>query len=151
MKYPIALSIILFTTILVRAQEPTPYINQQPEEKPSIFHSLPQKIQVKIAVLEQLFTRSVNNRFAAGMHQQLVIDGIVLEKVTISKQQESINIRCVNFANALLNVSKIRLPNNKIKYTGRIISPQHGDILTLGEENGQYYFTRQKQLLIMVQ
>jgi hypothetical protein len=150
MKYPIILGLFLCVTVITKAQE-TPYINQHPEEKQALFAALPQKLSISSSLLQQLFSRTINQHFALSISQQFIIDARVLEKVIISPQQESMNIRCANYANALLNISRIKLPDNKIRFTGRIISPLHGDVLALTEENGQYYFTRQKQLLTMVQ
>jgi hypothetical protein len=150
MKHPIVLGLLICITFIARSQQ-LPYIDQHPEEKPALFASLPDKFSVSPSLLKQLFTSSDNNHLSINISKQFIVEGIVLEKVKISAQQESINIRCTNYANALLNISIIRLPNNKIRYTGRIISPKHGDVLTLVEEKEQYYFTRQKQLLTMVQ
>lgn len=150
MKYPIILGLFLCVTTLTKAQD-APYIIQHPEEKQALFAALPEKLSISNSLLEQLFSRSINQHFAVTISKQFIIDATVLEKVIISPQQESINIRCANYANALLNISRITLPDSKIRFTGRIISPLHGDVLTLTEENGQYYFTRQKQLLTMVQ
>jgi hypothetical protein len=150
MKYPIVLGLFLCVTIITKAQE-TPHVNQHPEEKPALFAALPENLPISPAVLQQLFSRTTNQHFALSINLQFIIDAWVLEKVTISPQQESINVRCANYANALLNISRIKLPDNKTRFTGRIISPSHGDVLSLTEENGQYYFTRQKQLLTMVQ
>ncbi len=150
MKYPIVLGLFLCVTMITNAQE-TPYINQHPVEKQPLFAAISGKLSISSSVLQQLFSRATNQHFALSISQQFIIDATVLEKVIISPQQESINIRCTNYANALLNISRIKLPDNKIRFTGRIISPSHGDVLTLTEENGLYYFTRQKQLLTMVQ
>jgi hypothetical protein len=150
MKHLFIAGLFLCINLVAQSQE-FPYVDQQPKEKPALFAGLGDKISVSTSIFQQLFSRAVNNQFTIRISQQFSIDGIVLEKVKISPQQESINIRCTNFANALFNLSIINLPNNKIRYTGRIISPTHGDLLALVEENGQYYFTRQKQLLTMVQ
>lgn len=132
-------------------------LNQHPIEKASLFGQLPDKFNCSTTNLQQFFSRGVNNKFSKELNNsltlndQLQIEGVVLEKVAVTAQQLSINIRCSNFQNALLTVSRITQPDGTFKYTGRIVSPNHGDILFLKEENGGYSFIKQKQLLTMVE
>jgi hypothetical protein len=126
-------------------------LNQHPTEKPALFNQLPEKFICPAAALQNIFSASINNRFSTDLSSQLHIDGIVLDKVAVTPQQLSINIRCTNFQNALLNISRITQQDGSFKYAGRIVSPSHGDVLLLWEENGQYSFIKQKQLLSMVE
>lgn len=132
-------------------------LNQHPIEKASLFGQLPEKFKCSSAHLQQFFTTGINNRFSKELNNtltlndQLQIEGVVLEKVAVTAQQLSINIRCSNFQNALLTISRITQPDGTFKYTGRMVSPNHGDILFLKEENGEYSFIKQKQLLTMVE
>ena len=79
------------------------------------------------------------------------VEGLVLAKVAITPQQLSINIRCTNYQNALLNISRITESDGSFTYIGRIVSPRHGDVLLLWQENGQYAFIKKQQLLTMVE
>ena len=79
------------------------------------------------------------------------LEGTVLAKVAVTPEQLSINIRCTNFQDALLNISRITEADGSFSYIGRIVSPRHGDVLLLWKQNGQYSFIRQKQLLTMVE
>lgn len=79
------------------------------------------------------------------------VEGLVLAKVAITPQQLSINIRCTNYQDALLNISRITETDGSFTYIGRIVSPRHGDVLLLWQENGQYAFIKKKQLLTMVE
>lgn len=126
-------------------------VNQHPVEKPALFHDLPEKFSCSLTALQNLFTSVANGRLTISLSNQLQLNGTVLEKVAVSNQQLSINIRCSNFQNALLNISRLTLENGAYKYVGRMISPAHGDVLLLWEDNGQYYFIKQKQLLSMVE
>jgi hypothetical protein len=128
-------------------------LNQHPVEKPALFGQLPQKFDCPLNTLNNIFTaRTMNdNSFRADISNVFHIEGIVIARTAISPQQLSINIRCTNFNNALLNISRIIKPDGSIKYTGRVVSPLHGDILLLQENNGQYSFIKQKQLLTMVE
>ena len=126
-------------------------VNQHPVEKPALFHELPEKFSCSLPALKTLFTSVANGKVAIQLSNQLQLNGTVLEKVAVSSQQLSVNIRCDNFQNALLNISRLTLENGTYKYVGRMVSPAHGDVLLLWEDNGQYYFIKQKQLLSMVE
>ncbi len=132
-------------------------LNQHPIEKASLFGQLPEKFKCSSTHLQQFFTAGTNNRFSKELNNtltlndQLQIEGVLLEKVTVTAQQLSVNIRCSNLQNALLTISRITQPDGSFKYTGRIVSPDHGDILILKEEKGEYSFIKQKQLLTMVE
>jgi hypothetical protein len=126
------------------AQE-IPYINQHPKDKPALFASLPDTLSVTISDLQQLFTRSIGSRFAAAISKQFIVDGWVMERKTISPQQQNINIKLRNYDEALLNIAQIKLNDESITYTAKAISPNHGDMLILTKENNKYYFVRQQQ------
>ena len=126
-------------------------LNQHPVEKAFLFNQLPEKISCPEIALKNIFSAALNNNLSVALGQQLRIEGIVIAKVPVAPDQLSINIRCTNFQNALLNLSRLTQADGSFTYIGRIVSLQHGDVLLLWEENGQYSFIRQKQLLSMVE
>lgn len=126
-------------------------VNQHPVEKTALFSQLPEKFYCPVTVLQQLFSNNVNAKFSTRLGNELQLDGTVLEKKAITAQQLSINIRCTNFQDALLNISQVVSEDGTTKYIGRIISPYHGDVLLLWQDKGDYYFIKQKQLLTMVE
>lgn len=128
-----------------------PLLNQHPVEKAPLFSLLPEKISIPAASLENIFSATLNNNISVSLGPQLKIEGIVLAKVAVAADQLSINIRCNNFKNALLNISRLTNADGSYLYVGRLVSMQHGDVLLLWEENGQYSFIKQKQLLAMVE
>jgi hypothetical protein len=129
----------------------TPPINQHPLEKPLLFQQFQEKINCPLAVLQQIFSATPDSNINLSLGTQAKIEGTVIAKVAVTPEQISINIRCNNFQRALLNVSRITKADGSFSYIGRIVSLQHGDVLLLWEENGQYYFIRDKQLLTMVE
>lgn len=126
-------------------------LNQHPVEKPLLFSQLPEKIACSSASLQNIFTAALNSPMSFALGNQLKIEGTVIAKTAVTPGQLSMNIRCSNFQNALLNISRITQTDGSYFYTGRIVNLQYGDILLLWEENGQYAFIRQKQLLSMVE
>lgn len=134
----------------VSAQVAVP-VNQHPVEKPSLFSQLPDKLTCTETVLQNVFKSLSGNQLSFQLNDQLSVTGIVLEKVAVTKQQLSINIRCTNYQDALLNISRIIQPDGTVRFTGRLVHPAYGDLLLLTEEKGQYYFVKQRQLLSMVE
>jgi hypothetical protein len=149
MKRIILYFLLLSSSLLAKSQTPT--VDQNPRQKTPLFAAHPDKIIIAPVVLDQLFASAANEPVTAIISRSLMIEGVVLEKIAVGLLQESINIRCSNYANALLNVSRIQTGNNKVKYTARIISPAHGDTYVLKEEDGQYSFQKQQQLQTMIQ
>ncbi len=129
-------------------QSSTLPVKHTPEKS---FNQLPDKISCPESTLKNIFSASVNNNLRVDFGSSFKIEGTVVAKTIVAADQISINIRCNNFKNAMLNISKLTQPNGTISYVGRIASPHHGDVLLLWEENGQYTFIRQKQLLAMVE
>ena len=130
--------------------QPAPPLNQHPVEKALLFNQLPEKISFPAAPLQNIFLAAVNNNISLSLGK-LKIEGIVLAKCAVTPDQLSINIRCSNYQNALLNISRITQTDGSFSYIGRMVSFHHGDVLLLWEEDGQYAFIRQKRLLSMVE
>ena len=144
-------SIVLnFSIASVNAQVAVP-VNQHPVEKPAFFSQLPDKFSCTETALQNLFKSTINTPVNFQLNDQLPVAGTVLEKVVVTKQQTSINIRCSNYHDALLNISRITQTDGSVQFTGRLVHPAFGDVLLLTEEKGQYYFIKQRQLLSMVE
>ena len=128
-----------------------PPLNQHPVEKAALFAQLPEKISIPASSLQHIFSAALNSNLSVALGAQARIEGTVIAKCAVSPEQLSINIRCNNFQNALLNISRITEQDGSFTYIGRIVSMRHGDVLLLWEDKGQYSFIRQKQLLSMVE
>ncbi|MFT3933220.1 MAG: hypothetical protein QM726_06365 [Chitinophagaceae bacterium] len=144
-------SIICLLFTLAAHSQSEPPINQRPTEKPSLFNLLPEKISCSETALRNIFSMQLNNTVSVELSQFLKIEGAVIAKVAVSADQLSINIRCSNYKNALLNISRITEADGHYTYIGRMVNPQQGDVLLLWQENGQYSLIKQKQLLTMVE
>jgi hypothetical protein len=140
----------MLTTLHANCQN-SPPLNQHPVEKPALFNQLPEKVSCSTASLQNIFSASANSNITIAISAALKLEGTVLAKVAVTPEQLSINIRCSNYQDALLNISRITEANGSFSYIGRMVSPRHGDVLLLWQENGQYSFIRQKQLLTMVE
>lgn len=138
-------------SLSANCQSPLPPVNQRQAEKSSLFNRLPEKISCATASLAGIFSASLNSNINVSVSEAMKVEGVVVAKVAVSPEQLSINIRCSNYQDALLNISRIKEADGSFSYIGRMVSPQHNDVLLLWQENGQYAFIRQKQLLSMVE
>jgi hypothetical protein len=141
---------LLLSFSAIEAQVAVP-VNQHPVEKPLLFSTFPDKLSCTASALQNLFMFADNSALNIQFNDLLPVSGMVLQKVIVTRQQVSINIRCSNFHDALLNVSRIIQPDGSILFTGRLVHPAFGDVLLLTQEKGQYYFIKQRQLLSMVE
>ena len=143
------LLILLFTVQRVSAQTDPP-VKQFTADKPSLFASLPEKMEFSEAELHRIFKSSVSNKVNFKLSTSSLSDAVVIEKVQKNKSVTSINCKLSAFSNALFNLSMINT-NGVIRFTGRIVSRDHGDILMLKQENGRYFFIKQQQKFTMVE
>ena len=140
----------MFTMLDAHAQNLPPFSRHLPE-KATHFKQLPAKISCSATSLQNFFSATINQNITVEMSASLKVEGVVIAKAVISPEQLSVNVRCSNFQDALLNISRIKEADGSFSYIGRMVSPLHGDVLLLWQENGQYTFIRQKQLLSMVE
>ena len=157
MQYLKTLGLLLLLFIfaqIVSAQKTTPdkvvVPRQLTIEKPSLFINFPEKLQIEKQRLDQVFTTRLN-RVSLPADKGISFDGTILEKVQKNPNVVSINIRLHNYDSSLLNISRIIQSDLSVTYTARILNIKNGDILLLKNEDGRFYFIREKQSLVIVE
>jgi hypothetical protein len=141
MKYlllPGSCLMALFISVSVSAQNPVP-VNEPDQKKPKLFTELPDKIPVDITVLQTLINTETGKTvsFRLGASAPNSFTGQVISK-TQDQSIRSVVIRSGNYNGATLTLSSSAQPNGTVKFTGRIISFQHGDLYELQNQNDQY-------------
>lgn len=119
-------------------------------EKPRLFSRLPEKFIIGKPKLEKLFT-ATTKRIASAADAEFPFEGEILERVQKNPNVVSVNIRLSNYDGAILNVSRIINSDLSVSYIGRAININSGDVLLLKNENGKFYFTKEKRSLIMIE
>jgi len=151
MKKLYALAYTAFLVIIVHnAQAQTPTVNQSAAEKPLLFTSLPEKLECNLEEVDKLFMGEVSQKLVIRLNDRMQLDGTIAEKVRRSPEVLTINFKISNYSNAMFTVSRI-IQDGMIRYTGRIISKDHGDVMVVVKENGKYYFTKTSQRLVMTE
>ncbi|MBC7948760.1 MAG: hypothetical protein H7Y42_12805 [Chitinophagaceae bacterium] len=143
MKYQhllgICLSLILFCAT-TSAQDHV-RVNEPDKNKPLLFSNLPDQIPVHVLDLQSLVNTD-NGRevtLSLGKSTSGAFAGKVVSKANkYNNNIKSVVIRSSNFNGATLTLSSSIQPNGTVKFTGRILSLQHGDLYELKNQDNQY-------------
>lgn len=144
---PLCAAILLFIgAVSAKAQETAP-LSEPDYKKAKLFSSLPENIKVSLNNLKELL--KLNNGEAAnsdlGEGIAFTFNGQVVS--TASKYNNTIKsvvIRSSNFNGARLTFTQIINEDGTIRYTGRIISFEHGDVYELQQVEDRYEFVKKK-------
>ena len=120
------ISISLFCLTASAQQDRVP-VNEPNEKKPLLFNDLPSSIDVQTDRISSLFTAEPGQAITLDL-PSFHFEGLVMSVVTKYENTiQTIIIRSTNYDGARLTLSRINSPEG-IRYTGRIISMQHGDL-----------------------
>lgn len=147
--YTLVCMAVLLCASLARAQG-TPPLNQQVADKPLLFSSMPQKLECNLEEVDKLFMSEPSQKLQLHLNNYLQLEGIVAEKIQRSPEVLSVNFRVTNLSGSLFNISRI-IQNGTIRYSGRIINKENGDVLMMVKDNEKYYFTKMSQKFTMVE
>lgn len=138
--------VCLIVCARVSAQNKIPTVTPD-SNKPKLFSNLPDRIPVEINELQSLFAgdsaagKDVQMRFAdrklAGLNGR-----VVSNTTKYDNKIHTLIIRSSNFSGATLTLSSSIQPDGTVKYIGRIISFQHGDLYELEKQNDQYVLVK---------
>lgn len=111
--------------------------------RPSLFHSLPNRIPCSIQDLQSLLNLQQDQRVSRNLASGFEFRGVVTSlSPSGDSTVRSVAIRSSNFNGALLHIARITAADGSIRYTGRIISLQHQDAYELVEEKNAYFFIK---------
>ncbi|MBL7730672.1 MAG: hypothetical protein JNM88_05800 [Chitinophagaceae bacterium] len=111
-----------------------PPVNEPDYNKPKLFASYPDRIPVDLATISQFFAASTGAAIDVNIDagSSFRIAGSVVSVVSkYDNRIRSVVIRSSNFTGATFSISRILLDDGSIKYTGRLISRQYGDVYEL--------------------
>ena len=133
------LCLLLILTCATSFAQNTIPVNEPNQNKPRLFTNLPDKIPVDINALQTLVNTGTgkNVSLRLGSNELNNFTGQVVSKAD-DNTIHSVVIRSANFNGATLTLSSSAQPNGTVKFTGRIISFQHGDAYELQKQNNQY-------------
>lgn len=128
------------------AQEQKPVLNEPNYNKPRLFDNLPEKIAFNPANFAIISGKQAGNTVSFSFSDDAAIsfEGKLLAATTKENGRvQTISIQSSNYNGANLYISKVTHPDGTVKYNGRIISHQHGDLFVLQKNStGQYEFVK---------
>jgi hypothetical protein len=130
---------LFFYCGVASAQKNIP-INEPDQNKPKLFTNLPDRISVDISHLENLLTVETGKEVSLKLGNKDLpgFNGKVISVVNKYNNINSVVIRSSNFNGAILTLSSSTKSDGTVKFTGRIISFEHGDLYDLQNQNDQY-------------
>lgn len=133
----------------LQAQTKNPPLND-PAEKPLMFASLPGKLDCNLEEVDRLFMAEPLDQLSIQLNNHLQLSGTVMEKVRKSPEILTVNFKTSNYGGALFTISRI-IQNGVIRYSGRIINKDNGDVLLMVKEHDRYIFTKMSQRYVMAE
>lgn len=114
-------------------------ISQYDYNKPKLFKDLPNKINVSLKNIDNVFDLEVGKSINLPFALNFQFAGTIVSKAEDpSINVKSIVIKSTNKVGATLALSRIINDDNSITYRGRIMSFNHGDAYEFVSENGSY-------------
>jgi hypothetical protein len=131
---------ITLCSLCASAQKDVP-INEPDYNKPKLFADLPDRINFNPANLTNLFQLQVGQTANIPLTGNFTLTGTVVSTAN-NDNVVSVVIKSTNRAGARLTFTRVISDQKIVKYIGRIISLQHGDVYEIVSENNQYYFQK---------
>lgn len=139
--------LVLILSVNTAGAQDAPPVNEPDLSKPRLFTQLPDKIEIELDDLQQLFRleektgKSIEFRFRSKNAAPFA--GKIVSATTRKNQSgKSILVQPSMFNGATFSLSSSTTPDGTVRYTGRIISFKHGDAYELQEEEGRYYLIK---------
>lgn len=102
-----------------------------------------------IEILKKIFTGT--GTISLPLTSSYLLRGNIISHANPNHFAETVNIRLLDFPKVVFTLSRIKLENGSIKYSGHILSLQGNDALILQKENEKYYFIKTEQRLLMTE
>jgi len=131
---------ITLCSLCASAQKDVP-INEPDYNKPKLFADLPDRINFNLANLTNLFQLQVGQTANIPLTGNFTLTGTVVSTAN-NDNVVSVVIKSTNRLGARLTFTRVISEGKIVKYIGRIISLQHGDVYEIVSENNQYYFQK---------
>lgn len=139
---PVLCACLTICSLFSAAQTPKFTLNEPNYNKPRLFDNLPEVIPVSTANLDDLLNTktgvSINTTFSSDV-RTAPFEGKVVSSVSkYADKVQTVVIRSTNYNGATLSISKVTSDDGSIKYNGRLVSFQHGDLYVLQQKDGAF-------------
>lgn len=146
LRIPVLCVCITLCSLFSAAQTQKVIVNEPNYNKPRLFDNLPEVIPVSIDNLNDL----INSKAGVSINTTLSSDartapfeGKVISAVSNYEDKlQSVVIKSTNYNGATLSISKVITDDGTIKYNGRLISFQHGDVYVLQQKDAGFVLVK---------
>lgn len=133
---------ITLCSFVSSAQDQKVIVNEPNYNKPRLFDNLPEVIPVSMENLNGLVNAktgvSINTTLSSDA-KTAPFEGKVVSSVSkYDDKVQTVVIRSTNYNGATLFISKVTSEDGTIKYNGRLISFQHGDLFVLQQKDAGF-------------
>lgn len=141
--------ILLCYCTLIQAQEDRVLLREPDHNKPALFKQLPDKLPVEVNELNHLFSPvAAKGDHSSPKFLDKQIPGFEGQIVSATSKYNntlrSVVVKSTRINGATLTLSSSTASDGTTRYSGRIVSFQHGDVYVLENNNGEYIFVRKK-------
>lgn len=124
----------------------TPVVNEPNYNKPHLFDNLPAVIPVSVDNLNGLVNSktgvSINTTFSNDARTALFQGNVVSSVSKYEDKVQTVVIKSTNYNGATLYISKVITEDGTIKYNGRLMSFQHGDLYVLQQKDAAFVLVK---------
>lgn len=124
-------------------------LKEPDQTRPALFDQFPGKIAVETSELKNFFGniaargKSASTNFLDKTFPGF--DGEIISATTkYNNTLRSVVVKSTRFNGATLTFSSSTTTDGTVRYSGRIVSFQHGDAFVLEKQNDRYYFVKKK-------
>jgi hypothetical protein len=141
----LGLIIVLLDCASISAQVSIATTNDQ--KKPRLFDSMPDRIAVNAGDIGQLFKERTETGKEVNINfRDPQLPGLRGKVVSATRKYDNkihtLIIRSINFSGATLTLSSSTQLDGTVRYSGRIISFEHGDLYELEKQNEHYMLVK---------
>ena len=143
---PVLCVCITFCSLFSAAQDQKVIVNEPNYNKPRLFDNLPEVIPVSIESQNDLVNAktgvSINTTLSSDA-RTAPFEGKVISSVSkYDDKLQSVVIKSTNYNGATLSISKVISDDGSIKYNGRLMSFQHGDLFVLQQKDAGFLLVK---------
>lgn len=121
------------------AQDQKVPLNETDYNKPKLFNDLPQKMNLRVTELENLFQYQVGSPVNVRITDNFLFEGVVVSTSDAKDiSVKTVVIRSTNREGASFTFTRTTSKEGGNTYLGRIISRNNGDAFEILPENGTY-------------
>src|SRR5258705_9725910 len=142
LRIPVLCACITLCSLFSAAQDQKFIVNEPNYNKPRLFDNLPEVIPVSIDNLNGLINTKTGTIISTNLSSDArtaPFEGNVVSSVSkYENKVQTVVIKSTNYNGATLYISRVITDDGTVKYNGRLMSFQHGDLYVLQQNDAGF-------------